>query len=50
MLYIFMFIGTKILGFKYIDLKKTDDSEDADIEAITFSHNEEYVNKISDIE
>ena len=45
--WIFMWIGTKLIGFPFVDLYSPDREN---IEAITFSFNEEYAERIGKIE
>lgn len=51
-LYLFLWLGTRILEFKHLDMKldRSGDDEDAQVEAITFSHSKEYIEKVAEIE
>lgn len=45
-----MWYGTKILGFKYIDIKTKGGGDDKDIVGITFSFSGDYINQVSELE
>lgn len=45
--FIWMWFGIKVLGWKIIDIYSPNKE---DVEALTFSNNEEYIKKIGEIE
>ena len=49
LLYIWVWLGRK-LGFDYIDIYSPGKGKNPDVKAVTFSREEWYIDKVSDIE
>lgn len=47
--HVFLWWAINILGFDFVDLKSVDEGDD-ELEAITFSFSQDYINKVGNIE
>ena len=50
LLTIWIWIGTKVIGFELVDIYSPGESENNNVVAVTFSHLETYINKVMEIE
>ena len=50
LLTIWIWIGTKVIGFELVDIYSPGESEDNDVAAVIFSHSEPYIDKVMEIE
>jgi hypothetical protein len=47
---LWLWIGTKLLGYPFVDVYAPGDGTDNPVQAITFSYNELYIKAIADVE